>query len=157
MQEEDALTRVKEAIKEYDDIKMLVLKSDTSTSELAAEVLGVKTGQIAKSLCFLGDGEPFLVVSVGDRKMDAKKLGKQIGRKKVKFADALTVEAATGFSPGGVCPFALLTDIPVYLDNSLFSYDLVYAAAGTCNSIASVTPQRLKDITGAEIVDASMS
>lgn len=155
MQEDNALNRVREAIKGYDDIKMLVLEDDTSTSELAAKALGVETGQIAKSLCFVGDGQPFLVVSVGDRKMDARKLGKQLGHKKVKFADAATVEAATGFLPGGVCPFALTTAIPVYLDQSLFAYDKVYAAAGTGNAITEIVPERLREITGAGIVDAS--
>ena len=153
----NALEKVQKAISKHEDLKIITFQEDTSTSELAARALGVATGQIAKSLCFVGDGQAFLVVSVGDRKIDTRKLSKQLSMKKVRFADAQTAQEATGFSPGGVCSFALETPIPVYLDTSLFKYDLVYAAAGTSNSVLAVTPQRLQEVTGAQTVEASFS
>ena len=153
----EILVRVKTALSIYkDDFEIITFEDTTATAELAAKALGVAVGQIAKSLCFVGDQNPFLVVTVGDRKIDAKKLAKDLGYKKVKFADADTVKEATGFSPGGVCPFALNTDMDIYLDESLFLYDIVYAAAGTANSALPIAPARLKEITGANIVAASI-
>ena len=152
----DALVRVKKAIEKYEDLKIITFETDTSTSELAARALGIATGQIAKSLCFTGDGQPFLVISVGDRKIDTKKLSKQLLMKKIKFADAHTTEQATGFTPGGVCPFALATALPIYLDKSLYKYEVVYAAAGTSNSVLPVTPQKLLEITGARLIEATL-
>jgi Cys-tRNA(Pro) deacylase len=153
--DKSALERVKQAVAAFGDLAIIEFDADTSTAELAARALGVTAGQIAKSLCFVGDGEPFLVVTAGDRKIDTRKLSKQLGRKKVRFADALTVADATGFHPGGVCPFALKTPLPVYLDESLFQYGIVYAAAGTANTALPVAPGRLREIAGAGLVDAS--
>ncbi|MDR3349242.1 MAG: YbaK/EbsC family protein [Acidaminococcales bacterium] len=153
--DESALSRVKQAIAAFGDLEIIEFDADTSTAELAARALGVEAGQIAKSLCFVGDGEPFLVIAAGDRKIDTRKLSRQLGKKKVKFADAFTVADATGFSPGGVCPFALKTPLAVYLDESLFQHAVVYAAAGTANTALPVAPGRLRDITGAGTVDAA--
>jgi Cys-tRNA(Pro) deacylase len=153
--DESALARVKQAVAAFGDLKIIEFDADTSTAELAAQALGVTAGQIAKSLCFVGDGEPFLVIAAGDRKIDTRKLSRQLGKKKVRFADAPTVVSATGFNPGGVCPFALKTPVQVYLDESLFRYDVVYAAAGTANTALPATPGRLREITGAGTVDAA--
>ena len=43
--------------------------------ELAADALGVTPGHIAKTLSFLVDGKPLLVVLAGDERMDNHKAG----------------------------------------------------------------------------------
>lgn len=151
----DALQRVQAALAVYSDLQVVTFTEDTSTCELAAQTLGVQTGQIAKTLCFVGDGQPFLVVAVGDKKIDTKRLGKKLGVKKVRFADAQTVEDTTGFSPGGVCPFALRTSVQVYLDDNLFAYDLVYVGAGTSSSLLAIAPPVLQDITNGTVVNVN--
>ena len=148
------LARVKDFVSQYDDLQIILFDTSTHTSELAAETLGVAVGQIAKSLVFLADGEPVVVVTCGDKKVNTKQLARQIGCKKLKFADSTTVEETTGFPPGGVSPVGLLTPLPVYVDKSLYQYDVVYAAAGTANSVLPVSPARLQEVIGAEVVDA---
>ena len=148
------LARVRDFVSQYDDLQIILFDSSTHTSELAAETLGVAVGQIAKSLVFLADGEPVVVVTCGDKKVNTKELARQIGCKKLKFADSATVEETTGFPPGGVSPVGLLTPLPVYVDKSLYQYDVVYAAAGTANSALPVSPARLQEVIGAEVVDA---
>lgn len=71
-----AQAREEKVLEKYEYLKVITFNVDTSTSELAALALNVAVGQIAKSLCFLGDGEACLVVSVGDKKMDSKELAK---------------------------------------------------------------------------------
>lgn len=151
-----ALDRVKKAIEPYPDLKIILFDESTHTSELAAKAVGVEVAQIAKTLMFLADGNPVLVVACGGRKIDAKKLGKILGAKKVRFADAQSVLETTGFEPGGVCPFGLDSSIELCMDQGLYDYDVVYAAAGTANSALPVAPERLREIIGARIVDVAI-
>lgn len=151
-----ALERVKKALEPYPDLEILLFDQSTHTSELAAQTLGVKVAQIAKTLMFLADGRPVLVVACGDRKINTKKLGKELDAKKVRFADAETVEQLTGFSPGGVCPFGLDSSIEICLDRSLYDYAVVYAAAGTANSALPVEPERLRQILQAKVLEVSL-
>ena len=151
-----ALDRVRKAIEPYPDLEIFLFDESTHTSELAAQAVGVEVAQIAKTLMFLADGRPVLVVACGDRKIDTKKLGKTLGAKKVRFADADSVRQATGFEPGGVCPFGVDGSIKICLDRGLFDYDVVYAAAGTANSALPVAPERLRGIVGASVVDVAL-
>ena len=147
------LQRVQAALAEHGDLEIILFDSSTHTADLAAQALGVKPGQIAKSLVFLADGQPAMVVTCGDKKVNTKVFGRYLAAKKVKFADGEQVAQLTGFSPGGVSPVGLLHPLPIYLDRSLYDYDVVYAAAGTANSALPVAPERLREITRAEIVD----
>lgn len=137
----------------FPDLKIILFDQSTHTSELAAQALGVVPAQIAKTLVFLGDGKPLLVVTCGDKKINTKKLSKILRVKKVRFADGETVADSTGFPPGGVSPIGLMNDIPLYLDKSLWDYAIVYAAAGTANSALPISPDRLCEISGGEVVD----
>lgn len=147
------LERVKMFLRSFPDLEIILFDQSTHTSELAAQALGVTSAQIAKTLVFLADAQPLLVVTCGDKKINTKKLAKELGVKKIKFADAQTVIEATGFPPGGVSPIGLTNDIPLYLDQSLWDFTVVYAAAGTANSALPVSPDRLCEITGAKVVD----
>jgi len=147
------LERVKNFLSQFPDLKIILFDSSTHTSELAAQALGVTPAQIAKTLCFLADGRPVLLTTCGDKKTDTKALARELGARKIRFADAETVQNETGFPPGGVSPVGILPGVPLYLDRSLWDFDIVYAAAGTANSALPVSPDRLKEITGAQVID----
>ncbi len=147
------LERVKKFLSNYPDLEIILFDSSTHTSELAAQALGVTPAQIAKTLCFLADGRPVLLTTCGDRRTDVKALARELGVRKIKFADAETVQNETGFPPGGVSPVGILPGVPLYLDRSLWDFDIVYAAAGTANSALPVSPDRLREITGATVID----
>ena len=151
-----ALERVKKAIAPYPDLKIFLFDESTHTSELAAQAVGVEVAQIAKTLVFLADGKAVLVVACGGRKIDTRKLGRELGAKKVRFADAETVLRATGFEPGGVCPFGVDESVELCVDKGLYDFDVVYAAAGTPNSALPIAPERLREIIGARIVDVTI-
>ena len=123
----------------------------TKTAQMAADQLGVTVGQIAKSILFLSDGEPFLVVTSGDAKVNSSKIKKMLG-KKPKMASAEECIRVTGFPPGGVCPFGL-KNVHIFLDISMERFDVVYAAAGTANTAVPVTVEQLLDVTDGEVVD----
>ena len=129
-------------------------EGSTPTSVLAAGKLGVAVGNIAKSLLFLGkDGRYRLLVCPGDRKVSNSKLKAALGVKS-RMASAEETLAATGFKPGGVCPFGL-EGIEILLDQSLAGYGTLYPAAGTDSSGVPLDFQTLKLITGGRLCDCS--
>ena len=151
--EQEAIARVDKFLVAHEGLKAIRFESSTHTAEMAAETLGVTAAQIAKTLCFSVDGSPILVVTCDDKKVDARRLARAAGGKKARFADAETVARVTGFPPGGVSPVGVLTPVPVLLDESLYRFDVVYAAAGSASSALPIAPQRLVEITQGTLVD----
>ena len=121
----------------------------TPTAEAAAQRIGVPVGQIAKSILFKGkDGAFRLVVAAGDRKINSGALKRATGVKH-RMASVQETEEATGFLPGGVCPFGLEENpVTILLDVSLDEYDIVYPAAGTDATGVPLSPEYLRQITG---------
>ena len=135
------------------DMPIVELEAITSTVALAAEAHGVEPGRIAKTLAFkLDDGKVFLLVASGDARIDNTKFKIAFGKGKMLALDQ--VEALTGHPVGGVCPFGLATDLPVYLDGSLLAYDEVLPAAGSVNSALRISPQLMAELTKGQWVDA---
>jgi prolyl-tRNA editing enzyme YbaK/EbsC (Cys-tRNA(Pro) deacylase) len=125
----------------------------TATSVLAAQQLGVTVGQIAKSLLFVGkDGRYFMVVCPGDKRLSNPKL-KAVTGVKSRMASAEEALGATGFGPGGVCPFGVDESIPLFIDKSLAQYATIYPAAGTDSSGVPMTFDKLVGITGGTVGD----
>ncbi len=134
-------------------VKIIEFKVSTKTSELAASALGVEVGQIAKSMLLMADEQPVLFVTCGDVKINTNRIRKLVGARKIKFADAETVERVTGYPVGGVSPFKPAGNVKILLDKTMDRYEVVYAAAGTAFSAVPVTLGQLEEITGGEIVD----
>lgn len=129
-----SLDRVKAYFRER-SMEQRVWEFDTSsaTVELAAETLDVRPARIAKTLSFaLGEG-CVLVVTAGDARIDNRKFKDQFAAK-AKMLPFEDVERLTGSEVGGVCPFALPNDPPVYLDVSLKRFHTVFPACGSTNS-----------------------
>ena len=105
----------------------------SATVALAAEALHCEPARIAKTLSFVSGEGAILIVAAGDAKVDNPKFKAQFGMK----AKMLTPEDAVrliGHAVGGVCPFAVNEGVPVYLDESLKRFGIVYPAAGSSNS-----------------------
>ena len=125
----------------------------TATSVLAAQQLGVTVGQIAKSLLFVGrDGRFFMVVCPGDKRLSNSKL-KAVTGVKSRMASVQEALDATGFGPGGVCPFGIERSIPLFIDQSLSQYPTIYPAAGTDSSGVPMTFDKLVGMTGGTVGD----
>lgn len=110
----------------------------SATVELAAKALGCKEAEIAKSMAFIVDEKPIIIVCAGDVKIDNAKYKAMFHTKAVmiKFAE---LESLIGHAAGGVCPFGVNSGVTVYLDESLKRFDTVYPAAGTANSAVQLT------------------
>lgn len=144
----NAIERVRAFLQERNpDLKIIEFDADTSTAPLAAEALGTEVGQIAKSILLKSkDNQFIMVVAAGDARINNKAIKNLVGSR-MRMAKEEEVLKVTGFNIGGVCPFALKQDIPIYLDESLKRYQVVYAAAGNANTALPITYQELLDIT----------
>ncbi|MFP4637905.1 MAG: YbaK/EbsC family protein [Spirochaetaceae bacterium] len=122
----------------------------TPTAEAAARRIGVQVGQIAKSILLrTKDGGFHMAVVRGDRKLKNARVKVALGRK-ARMTTAEETEEATGFRPGGVCPFGV-EDIPVYIDEGLAEYDTIYPAAGTDASGVPMSFEKLREVTGGTV------
>jgi prolyl-tRNA editing enzyme YbaK/EbsC (Cys-tRNA(Pro) deacylase) len=125
----------------------------TATAELAAARLGVTVGQIAKSLLFVTrNGALAMLLCPGDRKASSAKLKTALGAKS-RMARLDETVAATGYEPGGVCPFGIDAAIRILIDASLSQYQMIYPAAGTPASGVPMTFAQLVAITAGEVGD----
>ena len=120
----------------------------TATVELAAAAIGVEPGRICKSLSFLIDERPILILAEGMARVDNKKYKAAFG-KKAKMIPREEVEGYIGHEAGGVCPFGVSENVEIYLDESLKRWDVVYPAAGNANSAVRLTPDELQELAGA--------
>ncbi|HZJ85298.1 MAG TPA: YbaK/EbsC family protein [Syntrophomonadaceae bacterium] len=133
------------------DLSIIEFDADTSTSQLAAEALGTEVSRIAKSMVFKTKEEDYIMIlAAGDVRINSKAVRDLVGSR-TSMAKAEEVMEVTGYYPGGVCPYALETPIPVYLDESLKDYDVIYTAAGTANTVLPISFAELKEITGASV------
>ena len=134
------------------DLKLIEVEQSTATVAEAAAALGVEPGRIAKSLAIRAGDLTFLLVARGDARLDNQKCKQELGARPRMLGPEETL-ALTGHPVGGVCPFALETPLPVYLDRSLEGFDRVYPAGGTLRSSVEISPQRLFELVGKRWVD----
>jgi prolyl-tRNA editing enzyme YbaK/EbsC (Cys-tRNA(Pro) deacylase) len=120
----------------------------TRTAQDAAAAIGCTVGQIVKSLVFLRDAEPILVLCSGANTVDARRLG-------LNKADASVVRRATGFAIGGVPPYGHPAPLETLVDEDLLAYDEIWAAAGTPRSVFPLTPAELVERTGGTVARVS--
>ena len=134
------------------DLPLIEVVESTATVETAARALGVEPGRIAKTLAVRVRDTVFLLVARGDARLDNAKCKAEFGaRPRMLGADETL--ALTSHPIGGVCPFGLATDVPVFLDISLRPFDVVYPAGGSLNTSVKISPQRLFALVGTRWVD----
>jgi prolyl-tRNA editing enzyme YbaK/EbsC (Cys-tRNA(Pro) deacylase) len=134
------------------DIAVVESPLSSATVALAAEAYGVEPGRIAKTLSLRVGARVVLLVTSGIARMDNKKVKACFGGKP-KMLGLEEVAEITGHEVGGVCPFGLKTNLPVYCDVSLQAYDEVVPAAGSTHSAVRIAPARMAELVGAEWVD----
>ncbi len=135
---------------------VLELDHSSATVQEAAEALHTEGKRIAKSMSFLVEDRPILVIFAGDARVDNHKY-KQRFHQKASMIKHDDVERLIGHPVGGgVCPFAIKPGVDVFLDESLKRFDTVFPACGTANSAIELTIPELEQYSHAkEWVDVS--
>ena len=143
-----SVERVIEYLKRFGlDGRVIEFTVSSATVALAAEALHCEPGRIAKSLPFMVNGEPVMILASGDARIDNRKYKEEFGTK-AKMLTPEEVKELIGHEVGGVCPFAVNEGVKVCLDKSLKKYDTVYPACGSSNSAIPLTIAELEKCSG---------
>ena len=143
-----AIDKVREYFKKYGmENRIREFDVSSATVELAAKALDCEPSRIAKTLSFMVDSSPILIVAAGDVKVDNQKFKAQFNQK-AKMLSAEEVEKMVGHSVGGVCPFGINDGVTVYLDESLKRFNTVFPACGSSNSAIELTIEELEKYSG---------
>lgn len=120
------------------------------TAQQAADALGVDVAQIVKSLIFKGaeSDKAYLILVSGANRVHERRVGRQIGEKLTR-ADADFVKLRTGFTIGGVSPIGATGEVEIFIDQTLFELDAIWAAAGHPRSVFPTSADELTKLTNA--------
>jgi prolyl-tRNA editing enzyme YbaK/EbsC (Cys-tRNA(Pro) deacylase) len=131
------------------EIEVVTLTDSARTAGEAAAAVGAEVGQIVKSLVFVRDQAPVMVLCAGDRRVDSTRLG-------LEPANADQARAATGFAIGGIPPLGHDTELQTLVDASLRRFGTVWCAAGTPHSVFEVDTEALIGaLDGATVIDVA--
>jgi prolyl-tRNA editing enzyme YbaK/EbsC (Cys-tRNA(Pro) deacylase) len=145
-----SIEKVRTYLRQFDaEGRILEFPVSSATVELAAQAVGCEPARIAKTLSFLVDDAPILVVAAGDAKVDNARY-KATFHTKAKMLSHDQVEPLVGHGVGGVCPFAVNDGVTVYLDESLRRFATVYPACGSANSAIELTMDELSRFSGSD-------
>lgn len=137
------------------NIEVMELAESTRTATLAAQAVGSPLGAIVKSLVFLADGRPVLVLVSGDKRANPQKLAGILKAKQVMIANAEQVREVTGFAIGGVPPVAHKSKLPTLIDKNLGRFETLYAAAGSPHAVFPISYKTLVEITAGQLADVT--
>jgi prolyl-tRNA editing enzyme YbaK/EbsC (Cys-tRNA(Pro) deacylase) len=129
------------------------LPDSTRTAQEAAEAIGCEVAQIAKSIIFrlVNDDRPLLVIASGVNRINEQKLSSRLNDQLGK-ADADFVRQRTGFVIGGVPPLGHAEVILTIVDEDLFRFDTIWAAAGHPKAVFQLTPSQLVEMTTGQVM-----
>ena len=127
--------------------RIIVTERSSATVAEAAEAIGCEEAMIAKTLSFLQEEKPVLILADGTARIDNRKYKDRFGCK-ARMIPANLVEPLVGHSIGGVCPFGINEGVSVYLDESLKRHEIVYPAVGNDHSGVKLTIPELENCSG---------
>lgn len=130
------------------------MSESTHTAQEAADAVGAPVQAIVKSLVFLADGRPLLVLASGPNRVNTEALGARLGLRLDK-ADADTVKEATGYSIGGVPPFGHCQPIRTVMDEDFLALEVLWAAAGSAQAVFPISPNQLRELARAEVLSVT--
>lgn len=139
-------------------IDVIFMDNPTATAPEAAAAVGAELGSIVKSLLFMVEDAPVLVLTAGDQKADDKKLAAlySVNRKKVKIAKPYECIAIAGYAPGGVPPIGHRhNSLKILIDENLGRYETVWAAAGASNTLFAIAFEALVKVTGGQVMSVA--
>lgn len=146
--------KVQEVLKNYElDLEVIELAQSTRTALEAAQAIGCEVAQIVKSLVFRGEQSKMglLILASGSNQVNqaefSRLLGEQIERPNADF-----VRQVTGFPIGGVAPVGHPQPLPTYIDQDLFLYPEIWAAAGTPHAVFRLSPADLVKICHGQVI-----
>lgn len=139
-------------VQHHIEAEILHLTADTPTVADAARVMGVQPEQIIKSVLFLADEQPVLVIGNGLNRINYKKLADHLGvsRRRVKTADSDEVLTITGYVAGSVPPFGHVQPLRTILDTAVLEQTDIYGGGGEIHALMCLKTAELQRVVGPE-------
>ncbi len=136
---------------------ILPMAEHTLTVPDAARALGVETEQIIKSLIFIIEGRPILVINNGTARVDPRKIAKRfaVNRKRVKFAAPEQALEITGYVVGSMPPFGHRQTLPTFINPAIMQLQTIFGGGGDIDAMMRLSTNELLRVTNAEILDAA--
>jgi prolyl-tRNA editing enzyme YbaK/EbsC (Cys-tRNA(Pro) deacylase) len=130
------------------------MPASTRTAKEAAEAIGCTVGQIAKSLLFraVNSGNAILIIASGKNRVNESTMASIVGEP-IERATPEFVREATGYAIGGIPPVGHDKKMPIWMDKALFSFERIWAAAGTPEAVFEIGPNDLARITNASVIE----
>jgi prolyl-tRNA editing enzyme YbaK/EbsC (Cys-tRNA(Pro) deacylase) len=137
------------------EARLLPVDVETPTVEAAARAVGAEPEKIVKSLIFIVDGEPILVITAGKKRVPLAVLARKTGiaKESIRLAKPREVSASTGYPVGAVPPFGHKAKLAGYMDAALLELDLAYAGGGAADHLLRVSPAEILRLSGADVIE----
>jgi len=133
--------------------ELRTFEASTHSAGASAAQLGIPLEQVVKTLCFVADDRPILVLCPGPNRVSMKKLRAITNCRKLPTARPEQIEEWTGFAVGGVNPFFDNDAISVYCDPLVLEQERVWFGAGGPNALVGLDARVLPDIVQLQVVD----
>lgn len=129
---------------------------DLADTAQFCEAYGYSMDDSANTILVVGKSDPPVYAAcivLASTRLDVNKVvRKRLGVKKASFADGEATIAMTGMQIGGVTPFGLPDDVPVWVDARVMERDRIILGGGSRDRKVLAPPTILTAI-GAEVVD----
>ncbi len=106
----------------YETIEHPNVKTCADSAKYRAEHGWIGAG--SKNILFHAKGKFYLVVTIAEKDIKARRFKKEFGTKNIRFANAEELDKVTGCQSGSIPPFGHLNEeLPIYVDNDIFEQD----------------------------------
>lgn len=135
--------------------EILQLEVPTPTVASAAQAVNAKEEQIIKSILFLADGQPVLVIACGTSNIGRRPIADlfQVGKKRIKLATPETVLEISGYEVGAMPPFGHRQSLNTLIDHRVLDLSEAFAGGGAENALLRLNPRDILRVTGAKVLD----
>lgn len=139
--------------------EVLRLQVPTPTVQAAAQAVGCPPEQIVKSVLFLVNGSPVVAITNGLQPINRRVIAEhfQVGKKRVRLAQAQEVAHHTGYAAGALPPFGHRAVLPTLLDHQVLAQAQVYAGGGSENALLLMAPEVIQQAVTAVLLPLTKS
>lgn len=133
--------------------EIFLIEDPGMRAERTADILGLESNLVAKTVVLNGDDSHFAALVAGDAQIDFEKIKEVTGKMQVSLARPKDVLEKTGFLLGVTPPVAHEEDLTLYIDKKLMEQDVVYTTAGEVSAILKLRVEDLLKATGGAVAD----
>jgi prolyl-tRNA editing enzyme YbaK/EbsC (Cys-tRNA(Pro) deacylase) len=118
---------------------------------------GFEPGESANTIVVVGKADPrryAACIALATHRLDVNRtIRDRLGTRKASFAAAEETTALTGMAIGGVTPFGLPPDLPLWVDAAVMARPRIVLGGGSRNWKVITTPDILLALPGAVVVE----